>query len=169
MIIPTDKEIKHIENRKVDTQGYSGAEHEITKIARILLFSAYALFIFTEYTAWATFGEMSKSERRFSFFLFTFLVISQWEQICKWGIKYAHSVMTNHVGSTSITTHIPSFINVARTELWIFNFFVNSQSEQVCKWGIKYVHSVTTNHMGSTCAPYYLHTKFDENRSLPSC
>ena len=35
-----------------------------------------------------------------------------------------------------ITTHIPSFINVAHTELWIFDLFVISQSEQICKWGI---------------------------------
>ena len=32
--------------------------------------------------------------------IFTFLVISQWEQICKWGIKYAHLVTTDHMGST---------------------------------------------------------------------
>ena len=61
-----------------------------------------------------------------------------------------------------ITTHIPSFINVARTELWIFDFSVISQSEQICKWGIKYVHSVTTDHMGSTCAHHYPHTKFHQ-------
>ena len=52
------------------------------------------------------------------------------------------------------TTHIPSFVTVAHTELWIFAFVVISQSEQICKWGIKYAHSVTTDHMGSTC----LHT-----------
>ena len=36
-----------------------------------------------------------------------------------------------------ITTHIPSFINVAHTELWIFDFFVISQSEQlhICTFG----------------------------------
>ena len=39
-----------------------------------------------------------------------------------------------------ITTNIPSFINVAHTELWIPDFFVISQSEQICKWGIKYTH-----------------------------
>ena len=35
--------------------------------------------------------------------IFAFFVISQPEQICKWGIKYvnyAHSVTTDHVGST---------------------------------------------------------------------
>ena len=29
-----------------------------------------------------------------------FFVISQSEQICKWGMKYAHSVTTDHMGST---------------------------------------------------------------------
>ena len=57
--------------------------------------------------------------------IFTFLVISQWEQICKWGLKYAHwwqqSTWVVHV---PITTHIPSFINVAHTELWIFDFLL---------------------------------------------
>ena len=114
-----------------------------------------------------------------------FVVISQSEQICKWGIKYAHLVATDQTGSTcghhyphtkfhkcithtelwifvclvfclfvcflllanqnryanevlnmhiwwrqttrvvlvAITTLIPSFINVAHTELWIFDFF----------------------------------------------
>ena len=60
---------------------------------------------------------------------------------------------TTWVVLVPITTHIPSFINVAHTELWIFDFFVISQSEQICKWGIKYAHSVTTDHMGSTYAP----------------
>ena len=32
--------------------------------------------------------------------IFASLFISQSEQICKWGIKYAYSVMTDHVGST---------------------------------------------------------------------
>ena len=42
-------------------------------------------------------------------FFFVLFVISQSEQICKWGIKYAHSVTTDHVGSTCApTTHIPS-------------------------------------------------------------
>ena len=145
-----------------------------------------------------------------------FFVISQLEQICKWGVKYAHLVMTDHMGSTCahhyqhtmfhqcspyrtldiwffflllanqnrhakevlnvhiwwwqttwvvlwllvpITTHIPSFINVAHTELWIFDFYVISQSEQICKWGIN-AHSVTTEQMGSICAHHYRHTKF---------
>ena len=60
---------------------------------------------------------------------------------------------TTWVVLVPITTHIPSFINVAHTELWIFVCFVISQSEQICKWGIKYAHSVTTDHVGSTCAP----------------
>ena len=61
-----------------------------------------------------------------------------------------------------ITTHIPSFINVAHAELWIFDFVVISQSEQICKWGIKYAHLVTTDDMGSTCAHHYPHTKFQQ-------
>ena len=32
--------------------------------------------------------------------IFDFFVISQSEQTCKWGIKYAHSVTKDHVGST---------------------------------------------------------------------
>ena len=96
--------------------------HKKKKKPRILRFSAYALTIFTEYTAWAAFG----------------------------------------VVLVPITNHIPSFINVAHTELWIFDFFVISQSEQICKWGIKYVHSVMTDHMGSTCAHHYPHTKFHQ-------
>ena len=64
----------------------------------------------------------------------------------------------------SITTHIPSFINVAHTELWIFDFFVISQSQQIglCKWGVKYAHLVTTDHLSSTCAHHYPHTKFHQ-------
>ena len=38
--------------------------------------------------------------------IFDFFVISQSEQICKWGIKYAHSVTTDHMGS-SCTNHYP--------------------------------------------------------------
>ena len=144
--------------------------------------------------------------------IFAFVDISQSEQICKWGIKYAHLVMTDHTGSTSVhhyphtkfchcspyktldtvftflllanqnryanevlnmciwwwqttlvvllptTTHIPSFVIVAHTELWIFAFFVISQSEQICKWGIKiikYVHSVTIDHVGTTHIPSF--------------
>ena len=30
-----------------------------------------------------------------------FFVISQLEQICKWGIEYVHLVTTDHMGSTS--------------------------------------------------------------------
>ena len=70
--------------------------------------------------------------------IFDFIVISQSEQTRKWGIKYAHSVPTDHMGSTCAHHYPqPSFINVAHTELWIFDFFVISQSEQICKWGIK--------------------------------
>ena len=103
--------------------------------------------------------------------IFNFCVISQSEQICKWGIKYAHLVMTDHMGSTS-AHHYPhtKFHQYSPyTELWIYDFFVISQSEQICKWGIKYAHSVMTDHVGSsTCAPHYPHTKFDENQLLRS-
>ena len=34
--------------------------------------------------------------------IFAFFVICQSEQICNWGIKYAHSVMTDHMGSTCV-------------------------------------------------------------------
>ena len=44
--------------------------------------------------------------------IFAFFVVSQSEQICKWGIKYAHLVMADQVESTVLcapTTHIPNF------------------------------------------------------------
>ena len=66
---------------------------------------------------------------------------------------------TTWVVLVPITTHIPSFINVAHTELWIFDFFFISQLEQICKLGIKYAHLVMTGHMGRTCAHHYPHTK----------
>ena len=80
--------------------------------------------------------------------------ISQSEQICKWGIKYAHLVTTDHMGSTC-AHHYPHTkfhqCSPYRTlDIWLF---VISQSEHICKWGIKYVHLVTTDHVGSTCAP----------------
>ena len=88
--------------------------------------------------------------------IFDFFVISQSEQICKWGIKYAHLVTTDQ----TCAHHYD--INVAHTEIWIFDFCAISQSEQICKWGIKYAHSVTTDHMGSICAHHYPHTKFHQ-------
>ena len=57
------------------------------------------------------------------------------------------------------TTHIPSFVTVAHTELWIFAFVI-SQSEQICKRGIKYIHLVMRDHIGSTSAHHYPHAKF---------
>ena len=45
-------------------------------------------------------------DERINYWIFDCLVISQLEQICKWGIKYAHSVITDHVGSTC-TPHYP--------------------------------------------------------------
>ena len=90
--------------------------------------------------------------------IFDFFVISQSEKICKWSTKYAHQWrQTTWVVLVSITTHIPSFINIAHKDLWIFDFFVISQSEQLCKWRIRYGHLVTTNHLGITT-----HTKFHQ-------
>ena len=37
--------------------------------------------------------------------IFDFFIISQSEQICKWGIKYVHSVTTDYVGSTCAPFH----------------------------------------------------------------
>ena len=95
--------------------------------------------------------------------------ISQLEQICKWGIKYAHLVTTDHTGSTCANHYPHTKFHQCRPyrtlDIW---FFVISQSEQICKWGIKYAHSVTIDHLGSSCAPHYPHTKFDENQSLRS-
>ena len=94
-----------------------------------------------------------------------FLVISQSEQICKWGIKYAHLVTTDHKGSTSAHQYPHTKFRHCSpytfdTELWIFAFVVISQSEQICKWGIEYAHLVMTNHVGSASAHHYPHTKF---------
>ena len=95
--------------------------------------------------------------------IFDLFVISQSEQICKWGIKYVHSVTTDHMGSTP-AQHYPHTkfhqCSPYRTlDIWLF---VISQSEQICKWGIKNVHSVTTDHMGSTCAHHYPQTTFHQ-------
>ena len=86
-----------------------------------------------------------------------FFVISQSEQIWKWGIKYAHSATTDPMGSTC-AHHYP------HTKFHQCRPYRNlvSQSEQICKWGIKYAHSVTKDHMGSTCAHHYPHTKFQQ-------
>ena len=95
------------------------------------------------------------------FWIFDFLLLANQN-------RYANEVFNIHIQwqqttwviLVPTTTHIPSFINLAHTELWIFDFCVISQSEQIYKWGIKYVHSVTTDNMGSTCAHHYPHTKF---------
>ena len=94
-----------------------------------------------------------------------FFVISQLEQIRKWGIKYAHLVTTDHMSSTC-AHHYPhtkfhQYSPYRTLDICLFVFFI-SQSEQICKWGIKYAHLVTKNHMGSTCAHHYPHTKFHQ-------
>ena len=73
------------------------------KTPRISGFSAYALTTFREYTAWAAFGGVSWKWPKVTFYMSISIMaylISQLEQICKWGIKYVHLVMTDHVGST---------------------------------------------------------------------
>ena len=97
------------------------------------------------------------------FWIFDFLLLTNQNRyanevlhMCIWWRQITWLVLV------PITTHIPSFINLAHTELWIFDFFVISQSEQICKWSIKYAHSVTIDHMGSTCAHHYPHTKFHQ-------
>ena len=48
----------------------------------------------------------------------TCFVISQSEQICKWGIKYVHSMTTDHAGSTCApTTHIASLTKIGHCVL----------------------------------------------------
>ena len=50
--------------------------------------------------------------------IFDLLAISQSEQICIWGIEYAHLVTTDHVGSTCApTTHIPSSTKIGHCVL----------------------------------------------------
>ena len=93
-------------------------------------------------------------------YLFTFLVISQWEQICKWGIyiPFGDDRPCGYVVHVAITTHIKFHqCTIAHTELWIFYLFVISQSEQICKWGNKYVHLVTTDQVGQVPVPITTH------------
>ena len=55
--------------------------------------------------------------------IFDYFVISQSEQICKWGIKYVHLVTTDHMGSTC-AHHYPHTKIVSHTELWIFDILL---------------------------------------------
>ena len=57
-----------------------------------------------------------------------FFVISQLEQICKWGIKYEHLVTTDHVGSTC-AHHYPhtKFHQRSPYRIWISDFFVSQK------------------------------------------
>ena len=75
---------------------------------RILWFSAYALTIFTEYTAWATWcsGDLPFYNRNANEVLN--MHIWWWQ---------AHMVIL-----IPTTTHIPRFVTVAHTELWIYVF-----------------------------------------------
>ena len=77
------------------------------KITRISQFSANTLAIFTEYTAWAAFGGVSWKWPKVTFYksisiiaYLIFLLFSQLKQICKWGIKYAHLLTTDHMYNT---------------------------------------------------------------------
>ena len=103
--------------------------------------------------------------------IFDFFVISQSDQICKWGTKYAHLVMTDNMSSIC-AHHYPhtKFHQCSpykTLDIWLF---VISRSEQIGKWGIKYANSVTADHMvclqginmHSTCAHHYPHTKFHQ-------
>ena len=106
------------------------------KNPRILWVSAYALAIITVYTAWAAFGEMSRSalEIKFDFFLLLAnqnIYANEVLNMCIWWRQTTWLVLLTN------NTHIPSFINVAHTELWIYDIFVISQSKQICKWGIR--------------------------------
>ena len=83
--------------------------------------------------------------------IFTFLVIRQSEQICNWGIKYAHLVTTDHMGGTWV--HHYQHTKFRHCSLYRILDII-SQSKQTCKWGIEYVHSVTTDHVCGTCAHF---------------
>ena len=124
-------------------------------------------------------GGVSWEWNKFTFYMSISIIaylifdISYLEQICKWGIKYAHLVMTDHMGSTCVNHYPHTKFHQCRPyktlDIW---FFVNSQSEQIRKWGIKYAHLVTTDHMGSTCCHHYPHTKFHQcspYRTLDIC
>ena len=79
---------------------------------------------------------MRFSECSMSFCTIGALVISQSEQICKWGIKYAHLVTTDLVGNTCApTTHIPSLTKIGPCVLireWSFTFWC---------WRETYIHT----------------------------
>ena len=104
----------------------------------ILWVLAYALAIFTEYTAWVPFGEMSRSalEIKFDLLLLLLLLANQNRyanevlKMCIWWRQTTWLVLVTN------NTHIPSSINVTHTELWIFDIYVISQSEQIWKWSI---------------------------------
>ena len=149
-------------------------------LTRILQFSAYALTIFIEYTAWAAFGGVSWKWPKVTFHISISIIAYLIFLLLAIQNRYANEVLnmciwwwqTTWVILVPITTHIPIFIIVAHTEFWVFVvclfvclvvfLVVISQSEQICKWDIKYVHLVTTDHMDSTCAHHYPHTKFHQ-------
>ena len=88
-----------------------------------LQFSAYGRAIFTEYTAWVTFGGISRSALEICLFI---TEMQMRYQICTFGDDRHTWVIL-----IPTTTHIPHFVIVAHIELWIFAFFVISQSEQI--------------------------------------
>ena len=80
--------------------------------------------------------QKSKLHRKFMRFVLEIQVKTRISQF----LAYTLAIFTEYIAWATfgvvlvpITTHIPSFINVAHTELWIFDFFVISQSEQICK------------------------------------
>ena len=73
-----------------------------------------------------------------------FFVITQSEQICKWGIEYGNLVMTDHVGSTS-AHHYPHtkvhYCSPYRTLEYLPLLLLANQRTGI---GFKYAHSVMT-------------------------
>ena len=76
-------------------------------------------------------------EAHTEFWIFALYFISQSEQICKWGIKYANSVTKDHLGSTCAHnkphTKISSLLPIKNSG-YFFSFFFFPQ--QICKGSI---------------------------------
>ena len=108
---------------------------------RLLRFSAYALTIFTEYTVWAAFGEMSRSTGKKCSgglpFCYKPIRICKWSiQIYKWKIQYAHRVLTICKWRIQIYKWE---IQYAHRVLTICKWSI-----QIYKWKIQYAHRVLT-------------------------
>ena len=110
----------------------------ILSLIRISRFSAWALAIFTEYTAWAAFWGMPRSALQVCFLLLKAKQNMQMKYL-NMQMRYILCVSTTkkHMDNTWVHCYpLPGFDTLAHTVLCIFVFLVISQSEQICKWDI---------------------------------